>query len=191
MSSRGRDKFRKFKPFIIAISAIYYLFPMVIRKKIFESYRDIKGIKGIVLRYAVLRTVAQKCGDNVALDAGCFIISPENLSIGNNVSINAMCYIDASGDIEIGNDVSIAHMVTVMSSSHNYAECNIPIKDQGVNYKKTKINDNVWIGAKTTILYGVSIGERSIVGANSVVNRDVEGHCIVAGSPAKVVKEIG
>lgn len=190
MSSRGRDKFKKFKPFIITISSIYYLFPKVIRKKIFESYRDVKGITGIVLRYAVLRTIAKKCGDNVAIDAGCHIIWPENLIIGDNVSIKAMCYIDAIGDIVIGSDVSIANMTTIVSASHNFSDPTLPIKDQGLTHKKTIINNNVWIGAKATILYGCVVGPNAIVGANSVVNRDVSSNVVVAGSPAKVIKEI-
>lgn len=190
MSVRGRERFKKFKPFIIAISIMFKVFPISIRKKIFVSYRNVNGVTGIVLRYALLRTIAKKCGDNVAIDTGCYIFCPEKLSIGSNVSINPMCYIDASGEIEIGDDVSIAHMVTVMSTTHNYELSDMPIKDQGISVGKTTIKNNVWVGAKATIICGVVIGERTIVGANALVNRNTEGNCIVAGIPAKIIKEI-
>ena len=57
------------------------------------------------------------------------------------------------------------------------------------DYKKTVIGNNVWLGAKATIMYGKHIGDGVIIGANSVVTRDVEDNMIAAGSPAKVIKE--
>lgn len=190
MSSRGRDKFKKFKSILSLLSAFYSVFPLNSRKKIFEHYRNTKGLKGIAIRYALIKTIAKGCGDNVSIHPGCYILSAENLMLGNNVSIHPMCYIDATGEIEIGNDVSIAHATTIMSTSHSFSDVNIPIKDQEVIREKVVIEDNVWLGSKATILCGNTVKTGSVVGASAVVTKDVESYTVVAGVPAKVIKEI-
>jgi acetyltransferase-like isoleucine patch superfamily enzyme len=148
-----------------------------------------KGLKGLVLRYALLKTLAVKCGSNVSVHPGVYLLRPEKLSIGDNVSIHPMCYLDAAGGIEIGNDVSIAHAVTIMSTSHNYNKTDIPIKDQDVTPDATYISDNVWIGAKATILSGRRLNPGCVIAANCVVTKDVETNTIVGGVPNKVLKQ--
>jgi acetyltransferase-like isoleucine patch superfamily enzyme len=186
---RGREKFAKFKPILNIISRFLSLFPMKIRKMLFEHYRRIKGIKGIVIRYVLLKSIAKKCGDNVSIHPDCYIFFPERLEIGDNVSIHPMCYIDAVGGLSIGNDVSIAHAVTVMTSSHHFNRHDIPIKDQDYDVAKTEIGDNVWIGAKATILCGNNIGYGSVVGAGAIVTHNVQNNTINVGAPAKAIKE--
>lgn len=185
----GRNSFKKFKSVFKIMTAFYKLFPMCIRKKLFEHYRNKKGRLGLGVRYALLKSIAKNCGDNVSIHPHCYIFMAENLEIGDNVSIHPMCYIDASGGIEIGDNVSIAHAVTIMSSSHNYSSHDTPIKYQGCEYERTVISDNVWIGAKSTIMYGKHIGEGVVIGANSVVTRDIDKNKVVAGIPAQVIKE--
>ena len=186
---RGREKFSKYKKLINILTRIYKLSSIKARKKKFLRARNSKGSLGIVKRYALLKSICKSCGDNVLISEGVYIFSPENLSVGNNVSIHPMCYIDATGGICIGNDVSIAHGTTIMSTSHKYDDVTIPIKDQGCDVGCVHIEDNVWIGAKATILMGRKLKEGCIVGANAVVTKDVENDCIVAGVPAKVVKK--
>ena len=147
-----------------------------------------KGIIGIVLRYALLKSIAVNCGDNVAIYPGVYLLKPDKLIIGNNVSIHPMCYIDSTGGIVIGNDVSIAHGTTIMSSTHNYADVNVAIKDQGIKLLKTEIKDNVWIGAKSTILAGVVVESGSIIAANAVVTKNVPQNTVVGGVPARTIK---
>lgn len=184
---RGGDLFNKYIFIIKFISNFYRIFPLKYRIKRFDSLRYKKGIIGIGLRYALLKTIAKSCEDNVLINEGCFIIHPENMSIGNNVSIQPMCYIDAVGGLTIGNDVSIAHQVTIMTSNHNYSDNSIPIKEQGLLKGKVVISDNVWIGAKASILYGNNIKSGVIVGAGVVVTKDVEKNIIVGGVPAKKI----
>ncbi|RIE04487.1 acyltransferase [Cohnella faecalis] len=138
-----------------------------------------------------MKTIAKSCGNNVACHTNVYFFNPENISIGNNVSIHPMCYIDASGGIEIGSDVSIAHGNTIMSATHAYENVYIPIADQGIVLKKVVIKDNVWLGAKATIVCGVTIHSGSIVGANSVITKDTLPNSIVGGVPAKVIKYRG
>ena len=192
MASRGRDKFKKFSPFIKALIAFYRIFPRKIRKKLFEHHRGTKGNKGLLIRYALLKTLAAKCGDNVTIQPDVFLFNPQCLQIGSNVSIHPMCYIEcgvAPGKgVNIGDDVSIAHGVSILTTSHTYDRTDIPIKDQDYEEGAVTIGSGVWIGAKATVLYGRSIGDGAIVGANAVVTKDVDAMTIVAGIPAKKIK---
>lgn len=189
MLVRGREQFKKYKKCIYCFVRIIKCFPLSIRKKMFEYMRMVKGKKGQILRYIIFKSIAKSCGENVLIQPGVYIFSPENISIGNNVSIHSMSYIDAYGGINIGNDVSIAHGVTIMTSTHRYESKSIPIRDQGFYSSETCINSNVWIGAKATILYGTSIGSGSIIGANTVITKDILENSIMIGYPAKLLKK--
>ncbi len=150
--------------------------------------RGRKGLYGIVTRYAMLRNLAKSCGDNVAIDENVYMFNVENVSIGSNVSINSMCYIDGFGGISIGDNVSIAHGATIMSSTHNYTKIDTPIKYQGISAAPVTIGENVWIGAKATILYGTTLLNGCIVGANAVVTKDVGPNEVWGGVPAQMIK---
>jgi galactoside O-acetyltransferase len=103
--------------------------------------------------------------------------------------------------IEIGNDVMLSWGVSVTdhnSHSHVFSERSNDVKNwslgvknwHGVKHARVKIEDKVWIGFNSIILKGVTIGEGAIVGAGSVVTKDVSPWTIVAGNPAKVIREI-
>ena len=188
MGQRGREKFFKYKGLINFISKMYKILPYRVRLKKFVKARNKVGAWGMVKRYALLKGLCKSIGDNVTIKEGVYILNPRELSIGNNVSIHPMCYIEAAGGVSIGNDVSVAHGVTFISATHNFSDREIPIKDQGVELKGIFVADNVWIGAKATVLCGITVGSGSIIGANSVVTKNVEPNSIVAGAPAKVIK---
>lgn len=186
---RGREKFKRFKPIIDLMVKICLLIPFKSRIKLFESCRMIKGYKGLVLRYVLLKSIAKKCGDNVSIHPGVYLLNPQNASFGSNISVHPMCYIEAFGQIEIGSDVSIAHGVTIMSTGHNFERLDTAIKNQGGFCEKVILSDNVWIGAKATILAGNKIGSGCVIGAGSVVTKDVDTDSVIAGVPAKVIKK--
>lgn len=188
MKKRGRDLFHKYKRILYILAAFISCFPLKLRKKLFENARYSRGMYGIVIRYILFKSIAEKCGDNVLIAQGCFILSPEKISAGDNVSIQPMCYVDAAGGIVIENNVSIAHAVTILSSTHNYSSLDLPIKDQGMTYLPTVIKENVWIGAKATILGGTIIEAGSVIGATAVVTKNTEHNSVVAGVPAKIIK---
>lgn len=185
---RGREKFRKYKSILFILVKVVSLLPKEIRINLYESFRMTKGKKGLALRYIFIKSIANKCGDNVSIHPGVYIFSAESLSLGNNVSIHPMCYIDSSGGIAIQDDVSIAHGVTILSTRHIYDDVNIAIKDQGIIYEPTIISNDVWIGAKATVLSGVAINSGAIIGANSVVTKDLKEKAIYVGIPAKLLK---
>lgn len=104
------------------------------------------------------------------------------LIIGNNTFINSNSSIRCKKNIVIGNNCAIAHGVSIMDS--NYHKINGKIKEEPVI-----IEDNVWIGANSVILSGVTIGKGSIIAAGTIVNKDVPPHSMVAGNPGKIKKE--
>lgn len=92
------------------------------------------------------------------------------------------------GPVHIGNHVNLAQNITVTGLNHNYQDVSRRIDEQGVSTEKVVINDDVWIGANSVILPGVTIGEHSVIAAGSVVSRSIPPYSICAGVPAKVIK---
>lgn len=167
---------------------VFQIFPRKFRVYLFEHTRGIYGLKGQVLRLALVKTLALNCGENIGIQENVYMFHLEGIVFGNNISIDSMSHIDGAGGLEIGDHVMVAHGVTVRSTGHKYREPSVPIDAQGYFFEKTVICDNVWIGAKATILSGIRLGTGSIVGANAVVTKDVPPNMIVGGSPARVLK---
>ena len=187
---RGRDTFCKYKFIMNFGSKCYKVLPKRFRIAIWNGLSRKKGILRIAQRYMLLKSLGASIGDNVSIHDNVFFFNIENMKFGNNVSIHPMCYFQASGGIEIGNDVSIAHGVTLMTQNHGYEDRSIPIKDQPVISEPIIIEDNVWIGAKATVLYGRRIGKNSVIAAGAVVTKDVPPNTVVAGVPARVIREL-
>jgi len=93
------------------------------------------------------------------------------------------------GPVKIGNDVRLAQNVVLSGLNHNYQNIKKPIHQQGVNTKPIVVKNEAWIGANAVILPGVTIGKHSIVAAGSVVTKNVPAYSVVAGNPAKVIKQ--
>ncbi len=111
-----------------------------------------------------------------------------NIKIGSSCIINPFSIIYGHGGTSIGNNVLIAAHCMIVPSNHNYAETSIPITEQGNTSKGIRIEDDVWIAHGCSILDGVTIGKGAIIGAGSVVNKDIPAYSIAAGVPARVIK---
>ena len=94
------------------------------------------------------------------------------------------------GPVKIGNNVNLAQGITVTALNHNFSDSNKRIDEQGVSTNPVTIEDDVWIGANAVVLPGVKIGNHCVVAAGAVVTKDVPPHSLVAGVPAKVIKQI-
>ncbi len=111
---------------------------------------------------------------------------------GGSVSIGCASYIGpyvviyGHGGVAIGNNVLVANHSTIVSSSHNYNSCSMPICQQGECLGLVTIEDDVWIGSGVRLLAGVTVSRGSVVGANSVVTKSTSPYSISYGVPAKM-----
>ncbi len=120
-------------------------------------------------------------------------LQPE-LIIGDNVSIGEYCHITCADRVVIGNGVLTGRFVLITDNGHGAnlpEEMDImPLKRKTCSKGPIVIGNNVWIGDKATILPNVKIGDCAIIGANSVVTKDVPAFAVVGGNPAKILKII-
>ena len=94
------------------------------------------------------------------------------------------------GPVRIGNHVNFAQGITITALNHNFEDSEKRIDEQGISTCQVVIEDDIWIGANAVVLPGVTIGHHSVVAAGAVVTKDVPPHSLVAGVPAKVIKQI-
>ena len=150
-------------------------------------------------------------GENVIFERDVRVFHPENLEIGNHVYvgndtylkgyynnhmkigshtwIGQMCFFHSGGGIEIGNHVGIGPCVKILTLQHVLDDnLDTPIIEREQTYEKVVIEDNVDIGVGSIILPSVRIGTGSVIGAGSVVTKDVEPYSIVVGNPAKLLR---
>ena len=144
----------------------------------------------LYLRRFLCKNLFKKFGKNCFLTDLITISNPGNISLGDRVSIHQYSLLDATAEIRIGNKVAIGSHSSFITSSHNFDNQDVPIKDQGINSKEIEISDNVWIGSGVTVLQGVKIGKNSIIGAKSLVNKNVPENVIAVGVPCKILKNL-
>ncbi len=124
---------------------------------------------------------------SVVEDFSCLNNAVGDLIIGNNSRIGLGNTI--IGPVQIGNGVNLGQRITISGLNHNYLDVDNTIASQGVSTLPIVIEDDVWIGANSIILAGVSIGKHSIIGAGSIVTHSVPSFSVAAGNPAKIVKQ--
>jgi acetyltransferase-like isoleucine patch superfamily enzyme len=132
-------------------------------------------------------------GEATLLEPGCWItMSPEaRISIGSGCFLNKNTMLAAQERIEIGDHVMFANNCFVGDADHRYDDPEMPVTQQGfVARGPVRIGSNVWFGVGCVVTGGVEIGDRAVIGANSVVTRDIPPASIAAGAPAKVLREI-
>lgn len=130
----------------------------------------------------------KRMGKGSTIWSGCKILSPQNVEIGDYTFINENCILSGHANLKIGNFVMIGPNCLISTSDHRYSEYQKPMRLQGLILAPIIIEDDVWLGANVVILPGVRVKRGSIVGANSVVTKDVDAFTIVGGVPAKLIK---
>jgi acetyltransferase-like isoleucine patch superfamily enzyme len=117
--------------------------------------------------------------------------SPGRIRIGGGTFLNLCVQVAAVELVEIGEHCMFANGCFITDGNHRFDDLEKPVPWQGFTTKgPTRIGDNVWCGANVVITSGVTIGERCVIGANSVVTQDIPAFSIAAGAPAKVLKPI-
>jgi acetyltransferase-like isoleucine patch superfamily enzyme len=140
-----------------------------------------------------LREGRLEIGPHTLLEPGVWITAPDQarVRIGGGTFLNLGVMVAAVELVEIGSHCMFANGCFITDANHRFDDRTRPITWQGFTSKgPTRIGDNVWCGANVVVTSGVTIGERSVIGANSVVTTDVPAHSIAAGAPAKVLRSI-
>ncbi len=132
-------------------------------------------------------------GAQALFEPGVWITAPGNarIRIGGGTFLNLGVMVAAAELVEIGDHCMFANGCFVTDSSHRFDDPHKPVPWQGFTSKgPTRIGDNVWCGAHVVITSGVTVGERCVIGANSVVTKDLPPFSIAAGAPATVLRKI-
>lgn len=153
----------------------------------------------------------KKLGKNVIIEKNVLVFHPENIEIGNNIYIGhfsilkgyhqnllkiadntwigQLCFFHSAGGISIGESVGIGPGVKILTSTHSEDNFPAPIISNNLILKEVIIEEGCDIGMGTVILPGVRIGKGSIIGAGSVVTKNVPDYSVFAGNPAKLLRE--
>ncbi len=173
---------------VFPLVLLYQITTVVSGNKCFAGFSQllslIPGKFGSYLRIAFYRMTMTSCENDIVIGFGT-LFSQQDTEIGTRVYIGPQCNI---GMCKIGADTLIASGVHIMSGSgqHLFEELDKPIQQQGGEYRKVEIGEDSWIGNGSLVM--ANIGKKCIVGAGSVVTRDVEDYSIIAGNPAKLIK---
>jgi acetyltransferase-like isoleucine patch superfamily enzyme len=132
-------------------------------------------------------------GEHVLLEPHVWLTAPDEarIRIGPGSFLNLAVMVAAVELVEIGSHCMFANGCFITDGSHRFDDPDKPVPWQGFTSKgPTRLGDNVWCGANVVITTGVTVGERSVVGANSVVTTDIPPFSIAAGAPAKVLRAV-
>jgi acetyltransferase-like isoleucine patch superfamily enzyme len=121
---------------------------------------------------------------------GCKIRAHEGeVVIGAKSVLGQECTISAYQNVSIGRECIIADRVMMIDFDHGVVEVERPIREQGIYKRDVRVGHNVWIGYGACLLRGVTVGDNAIIGTSSVLTADVPENAVVAGIPARVIRE--
>jgi len=139
------------------------------------------------IRTMLCKKLFARTGKNVNVEHGAFFGSGRDIEIGDYSGLGINCRV--SGPLKIGKYVMMGPDVMIYTANHEICNLEIPMLLQGETPKEAvTIEDDVWIGARSIILPGVTINKGAVVAAGAVVTKDVEPYTIVGGNPARVIK---
>jgi acetyltransferase-like isoleucine patch superfamily enzyme len=142
---------------------------------------------------SALREGRLEIGPQTVFEPGVWITAPDQarIHIGSGCFLNLGVMVASMNLVEIGDHCMFANGCFVSDAAHRFDDPELPVPWQGFTTKgPTRVGDNVWCGAGVVITSGVTVGRRSVIGANSVVTEDIPPYSIAAGAPARVIKQI-
>ena len=140
-----------------------------------------------------LRSGRLQLGPHVLLEPNVWITIADggHVSIGEGTFLNIGVMVACHESVCIGAHCMFANGCFISDASHRFDDPELPVPWQGFTSKgPTSVGDNVWCGVNVVITTGVTVGERSVIGANSVVTRDLPPYSVAAGAPAKVLRRV-
>jgi acetyltransferase-like isoleucine patch superfamily enzyme len=112
----------------------------------------------------------------------------EGLEVGDGTYIGPHCILGAGGGIRIGNDVTFGAYVQLLAENHEFSNAEVPVNMQGVTRRGIDIGDGCWLGNCVIVLDGIRVGAHAVVGAGSVVTKDIPDRAIAVGNPARILR---
>jgi maltose O-acetyltransferase len=171
----------------LSFSRIFFNFVYYNFLKWFPDPPMIGGKLWIWLRTRVCRHIFKKCGKDIKINTGVVFGSGVGLVLGDYTALNRDAWI--AHDTVFGDHVMMGPEVIILSGSHNFDRTDIPMRCQGAPSRRpVRIGDDVWIGTRAIILPGVKVGDHVIIGAGSIVTKDIPDWAIAAGNPARVIR---
>lgn len=159
----------------------------LVAKRLFRAYNRTTETD-VEVREKIKTELFRSVGKNVFIEPDFICELGSNITIGDNVFINFGCIIFDMGEVTIGNNAMFGPRVGIYTTNHAFdAEERIA---NVVVSKPIHIGNRVWLSADVKIVQGVTIGDNSIIGAGSVVTKDIPPNVIAAGSPCRVIRKI-
>ena len=159
----------------------------LVAKRLFRAYNRTTETD-VEVREKIKTELFRSVGKNVFIEPDFICELGSNITIGDNVFINFGCIIFDMGEVTIGDNAMFGPRVGIYTTNHAFdAEERIA---NVVVSKPIHIGNRVWLSADVKIVQGVTIGDNSIIGAGSVVTKDIPPNVIAAGNPCRVIREI-
>lgn len=145
-------------------------------------------VVGRHIRGAVLRTAGADIAPRASLHGGTYFSRPANLAVGERAFVNRGCYLDLEAPITLHEDVVVGHGTTIVTSRHTIGPARR--RADGVTGRAVTVHAGAWIAARCVVMPGVTIGAGAVVASGAVVTHDVPPNVLVAGVPARVIREL-
>lgn len=175
---------KKLKQFLLQMKFYYWLMSL----KYYICNHIISRCTSYTIRHWYYRHfLNMRIGTDTNVAMGQFITGYHHqciIQIGDNCNINRKCYLDGRHGIYIGNNVNISFETAILTTQHDYNDDYFRIQA-----KEIVIQDHAWIGARSVILPGVTVGTGAVVAAGAVVTKDVPAYAVVGGIPARKISE--
>lgn len=165
----------------------------IIYKPQFKEYYFTNNIKSTRLMTPRYISLGNKCsiGNNARIE-GVYCYNNVNftphIEIQDGVSIEQNIHLTCANKVIIGANTAIAANVTITDIDHPYTDIHVPVEKQNIIVKDVSIGEDCKIYNGAVILQNVHIGKHCVIGANSVVNKDIPDYCVVVGAPARIIK---
>ena len=191
-------------PYSKVSKALSYIYSIIYSGWVSREFKAFGEGSSIIPTFSLLLGAKYiSIGSNCSIGAGVQLTAWDNyrgqqftpeIIVGDNCSIGEDSHITAINSIRLGKNVRLGKKILITDNAHGASDVNLldiaPNFRPLVNKGPVVIDDNVWIGEKSSIMPGVHIGKGCIIAANSVVTKDVPPYCVVAGVPAKIIKDL-
>lgn len=183
------NRLKKIKYKLILLRrSFWYAFYYGFAQHLPVSYRyHLLGKFGKMCRAIACKRIFRSSGQRINVEKGANFYTGWEIEIGDDSSLGVNCMVPYN--LKVGKDVMMGPFVVIIGENHQYSRRDIPMRLQGYkNFPPVRIEDDVWIGAGAIILPGITVGRGAIIGAGSVVTKDIPPYAICGGNPARIIR---